>query len=83
MAHETHDVAVIGAGNNGLTCAAYLAGAGLRVLEKNAVAGGAVLTPEVPSTLSRLGRGLHGERDPHSGSTMIGCPGPPQEPGHF
>ena len=48
MAHETHDVAIIGAGHNGLTCAAYLAAAGLRVivLEKNAVVGGAALTEE-------------------------------------
>ena len=48
MTHDTHDVAIIGAGHNGLTCAAYLAGAGLRVivLEKNAVVGGAALTEE-------------------------------------
>jgi phytoene dehydrogenase-like protein len=32
MAHDTYDVAIIGAGHNGLTCAAYLAGAGLRVI---------------------------------------------------
>lgn len=42
------DVTIIGGGHNGLTCAAYLAGAGLRtvVIEKNAVAGGAALTEE-------------------------------------
>jgi phytoene dehydrogenase-like protein len=46
MAHDTYDVAIIGGGHNGLTCAAYLAGAGLDVvvLEKNAVVGGAALT---------------------------------------
>ena len=42
------DVAIIGAGHNGLTCATYLAKAGLKVvvLEKNAVVGGAAVTEE-------------------------------------
>ncbi len=42
------DVAIIGGGHNGLTCAAYLAAAGLDVLvlEKNQVVGGAALTEE-------------------------------------
>lgn len=42
------DVAIIGGGHNGLTCAAYLAAAGLDVLvlEKNDVVGGAALTEE-------------------------------------
>ena len=42
------DVAIIGGGHNGLTAAAYLAGAGLSVvvLEKNPVAGGAAITEE-------------------------------------
>ena len=46
--HGPCDVVIIGAGHNGLTCAAYLAGAGLRVLvlEKNAVVGGAAVTEE-------------------------------------
>jgi len=43
-----YDVVIIGAGHNGLTCAAYLAMAGLRVkvLERRAVVGGAAVTEE-------------------------------------
>src|SRR3954471_14269057 len=42
------DVVIIGGGHNGLTCAAYLAMAGLRVkvVERRAVAGGAAVTEE-------------------------------------
>lgn len=42
------DVAIIGGGHNGLTCAAYLAKAGLKVivLEKNDVVGGAAVSEE-------------------------------------
>ena len=42
------DVLIIGAGHNGLVCAAYLAGAGLRVtvLERRHVVGGAGVTEE-------------------------------------
>jgi phytoene dehydrogenase-like protein len=48
MGADQFDVAIIGAGHNGLTCAAYLAATGLRVvvLEKNAVVGGAAVTEE-------------------------------------
>src|SRR6202030_3895452 len=43
-----YDVVIIGAGHNGLTCAAYLAGAGLRVkvVERRQVVGGAAVTEE-------------------------------------
>lgn len=44
----SHDVVIIGGGHNGLTCACYLAGAGLsvRVLERRPVVGGTAITEE-------------------------------------
>ncbi|ERT08912.1 FAD binding domain protein [Lyngbya aestuarii BL J] len=46
---ETYDVIIIGAGHNGLTCAAYLLKAGYSVLllEKRSVPGGAATTEEI------------------------------------
>ena len=45
---QTYDVVIIGAGHNGLTCAAYLgmAGLGVKVVERRAVVGGAAVTEE-------------------------------------
>ena len=48
MADPAYDVVVLGGGHNGLTCAAYLADAGLSVcvVERRAVLGGAAVTEE-------------------------------------
>src|SRR5205809_5863275 len=45
---QTYDVVIIGAGHNGLTCAAYLGMAGLKVkvLERRSIVGGAAVTEE-------------------------------------
>ena len=45
---QNYDVIVIGAGHNGLTCAAYLGMAGfkVKVLERRAIVGGAAVTEE-------------------------------------
>src|SRR5215831_10102138 len=45
---QTYDVVIIGGGHNGLTCAAYLGMAGLKVkvLERRAMVGGAAVTQE-------------------------------------
>lgn len=49
MTSDTYDAIVVGAGHNGLICAAYLAGAGLRivVVERRAHVGGAAVTEEI------------------------------------
>ena len=49
-----YDVIIIGAGHNGLTCAAYLARAGRRVLvlERRDVVGGCAVTEEVDAELA-------------------------------
>ena len=48
MSAEGRDALIIGGGHNGLVCAAYLAGAGLKVtvLERRGVVGGAAVTEE-------------------------------------
>src|SRR6266487_2992114 len=45
---QAYDVVIIGAGHNGLTCAAYLGRAGLKVkvLERRPIVGGAAVTEE-------------------------------------
>src|SRR6516164_11744462 len=45
---QTYDVVIIGGGHNGLTCAAYLGMAGLKVklLERRSMVGGAAVTEE-------------------------------------
>jgi phytoene dehydrogenase-like protein len=47
--NSIYDTIVIGAGHNGLTAAAYLAGAGLStlVLERREIVGGCCLTEEI------------------------------------
>jgi phytoene dehydrogenase-like protein len=48
VGRDEYDVVIVGAGHNGLVCAAYLAMAGLRVkvLERRPVVGGAAVTEE-------------------------------------
>ena len=56
---EKFDVIIIGAGHNGLVCAAYLLKAGYQVLvlEKRSVPGGAATTEEaLPETARAKGR---------------------------
>src|SRR5215475_7050885 len=45
---QSYDVVIVGAGHNGLTCAAYLAMAGLtvKVVERRPIVGGAAVTEE-------------------------------------
>src|SRR4249919_3133421 len=45
---KTYDAVIVGAGHNGLVCAAYLAASGLKVvvLERRHIVGGAAVTEE-------------------------------------
>lgn len=51
LAERTWDALIVGGGHNGLTCAAYLARAGLQVvvLERRPILGGAAVTEEIVS----------------------------------
>jgi len=51
MSQQQYDAIIIGAGHNGLVCAAYLAKAGLKtlVLERRSIVGGCATTEEIPS----------------------------------
>ncbi|NJL05777.1 MAG: NAD(P)/FAD-dependent oxidoreductase [Chloroflexaceae bacterium] len=62
MANAGYDAIIVGAGHNGLTCAGYLAKAGLKVLvlERYRVVGGAVCTEEViPGYKIDIGSSAH------------------------
>jgi phytoene dehydrogenase-like protein len=61
--NKTYDVAVVGGGHNGLTCACYLAKAGLKVivLERRHIVGGAVCTQDdlIPGYKIDVGSSAH------------------------
>ena len=62
MANINYDVIMVGGGHNGLTCAGYLARAGMRVLvlERRDIVGGAVCTEEtIPGYRIDTGSSAH------------------------
>ena len=71
------DVAIVGAGHNGLVAAAFLARAGLSVtaFERRDVAGGACVTEELwPGVRASPGAYLGGSGS-HPGGAVTGAPG--------
>jgi phytoene dehydrogenase-like protein len=85
LGHHAYDAAIIGAGHNGLTAAAYLARAGVRtvVLERREIVGGVCVTEEIApgvraSTTSYIASMLRPEiirdlRLAHHGLRMVPC----------
>ena len=71
LSEEPTDVIVIGGGHNGLTCACYLAGAGLgvTVLERNSELGGCLYTLKLEDPPARLEIGGY----EHGGLRASGC----------
>jgi phytoene dehydrogenase-like protein len=69
------DAIIVGAGHNGLTCAAYLGMAGLRVrvFERRSVVGGACVTEEFHPGFRNSTAAYRIRRLPHAGAGLYLC----------